>query len=498
MKEIVFSLQRYIALFLFVIVFVACGQESIEKQFPTQELLEDVEVLQAQLQKYHPGLYTYTSKKDMDAAFDSIRTQLQEPLDAIDFYRRLLPLHNKIRNGHTFIIPSEVWSKAAEANLFHFPFDIYWDDRALYLLRNFSANTEISVGSKIISINGIKASEVYWKLVEGWTKDGFNTTFPEKIVHQDFSEFYLNSFGSFETFDLEIEQHGIRVHYQVAGMPISAIREMAKRRYNFDKLPWYNDNSDTSFHFSMKDQNAFMTLPTFNIDVIKDNKTDYESFFKSCFTAIEEKEISNLVIDIRGNGGGHGDVASELFSYLHKEPFTLIKDIYAIANKIEDKKMYQGKISSVNLQMKLGLNKVGASKYVPKKAAAKKNHLTLGDRNPSFPNFNGQVIIVMDGWSFSASGMFTALMTKRDNTIFVGEEAGGNPHTQVGDFEQMLVLPNSKVRIRIPLLVQYMDVDFENNGHGVLPDYPVRNSIQQEMNNQDAVMDFVMDLLLVQ
>ena len=157
--------------------------------------------------------------------------------------------------------------------------------------------------------------------------------------------------------------------------------------------------------------------------------------------------------------------------------FELIESIYTITNKIKDKNYYQGKLGSVNLQMKLALEKKNDTLFVPRKKAAKKNHLTLEQMAPSNPIFKGTVFVLMDGWSFSASGMFTALLTKRDDVFFVGEEAGGNPHTQVGDFEQMLQLPNSGVRVRIPLFTQHMKVDFENNGHGISPDFYIRNSI---------------------
>jgi len=51
------------------------------------------------------------------------------------------------------------------------------------------------------------------------------------------------------------------------------------------------------------------------------------------------------------------------------------------------------------------------------------------------------------------------------------------------------------MRMSIPLFYEKMKVNFENTGHGVIPKYPVRNSIQDELAGRDAVMDFTIDLI---
>jgi len=47
--------------------------------------------------------------------------------------------------------------------------------------------------------------------------------------------------------------------------------------------------------------------------------------------------------------------------------------------------------------------------------------------------------VLVGGWSFSASGLFTSMLKTYDKGIFIGEEAGGNPVVQIGDFEQMII-----------------------------------------------------------
>lgn len=85
--------------------------------------------------------------------------------------------------------------------------------------------------------------------------------------------------------------------------------------------------------------------------------------------------------------------------------------------------------------------------------------------------------------------MFTASVKNYDRGIFIGEETGGNSNIQVGDFEQMLTLPRSGLRIRLPVFYDKMEVKFQNSKQGILPNHSQRNSITDEINGDDHVMD---------
>ncbi|MDB4293090.1 S41 family peptidase [Maribacter sp.] len=489
------SFQRLGYLLLFFSAFGYAQVNGLENELSPKLMLQDLNILKENLELIHPGLYVYTTEQEMEVYFEELRASLDQPMKPIVFYRKLVSIHNKIRDGHTFVIPPEEWSVAVETHLPHFPFDVYHDGEKLFILKNFSDTTEIDEGLEIISINGLSSTEVFDSLIESWTKDGYNKTFPAMLIQQDFSEFYANIFGTAKVYDLVVKKEEIEIPYRIDGLPISEIRTRSMQRYQFDKRPWYNDNKNPPLQLTLKDGVAILRVPTFSINTIEDTKIDYEDFFKAAFTKITNANCNNLIIDIRGNGGGEGDVATELFSYLHDKPFNLLKEIHTITNKITNKKFFEGNVSSTNFQMKAGLKRIGENKFTPKPAAARKKHLSLEDKEPATPYYGGKVYVLIDGWSFSASGMFTALIKNYNRGIFIGEEAGSNPHTQNGDFEQMLKLPNSGVRMRIPLLHYKMNVNFENTGQGVIPDHYIKNSIAEELNKEDAVMEWTLDFI---
>jgi len=481
--------------FLFTMANFSNGQTAIDKKYSVAELKEDIALLQNNLEQIHPGLYTYTSKKEFDTFFQELSNSITQPMTQIEFYRLVLPLHNKIRNGHTIIIPPSAWSDAVENELPHFPFDIYEDKGKLFVLRNLSDNTTIETGTEIVAINGTSAIQIYNRLIDNWTKDGYNTTYPAKIITQDFSEFYANMLGTFSQFTIDINQNGKQEKLTIKGLPISKMRTYCKARYQQEKRPWYNDVEDQSYQLKIDGTTATLTLPTFSFDVLKDYNIDYQQFFQNAFLEMKRKGVADLIIDIRENGGGNGDVTTELFSYLHDEPFQLMEDIHSITRKIPNTDLYEGSQLMTHLQMQLGLTKVAKNKYAARPLVAKKKGLSIEEKQPAKLQYTGRLYVLIGGWSFSASGMFTALLKTYDKGIFIGEEAGGNLVSQVGDFEQLLTLPTSGVRMIIPLIYEKMNVNFENTGHGVLPHHPVRNSIMDEINNSDAVMEFTLNLI---
>ena len=58
-----------------------------------------------------------------------------------------------------------------------------------------------------------------------------------------------------------------------------------------------------------------------------------------------------------------------------------------------------------------------------------------------------------------------------------------------------IILPNSKIIVHIPMYHLYHDIDVENNGHGVIPDYPTIYKKEETINGIDADMRKVLELV---
>ena len=72
-----------------------------------EKLKQDVDFSYKKLQKLHPNLYWYISKKSLDYKFDSLKATINRPLKPNEFYRKLAPVISQIKEGHLRLVPLE-------------------------------------------------------------------------------------------------------------------------------------------------------------------------------------------------------------------------------------------------------------------------------------------------------------------------------------------------------------------------------------------------------
>ena len=266
---------------------------------PVSELHEDLDMLKYQLEKVHAGLYTYTSKFEMDATFKKIKKQVNRPMSDIEFYRLVAPLQQKIKNGHSMIIPSERWDKVKEKELPIFPFDVHWTGDKLYILRNLSNDKSIKQGSLIKTINGELADDVFNQLIDNWTSDGHNRTFPAYQISNDFSNFYPNIKGVPSEFEIEIEEPtGVFRNIKVQALLNEKLNTIALSRYGFKRLPWYMDEDDNAITLKISNETAILKVPTFDgTSKGKDGKK-YPKFYETAFRKIHGAGVKHLILDL--------------------------------------------------------------------------------------------------------------------------------------------------------------------------------------------------------
>ena len=115
-------------------------------------------------------------------------------------------------------------------------------------------------------------------------------------------------------------------------------------------------------------------------------------------------------------------------------------------------------------------------------------HPNLGIQQPSQPNFSGKVVVLMNGGSFSTTCEFLSNLRDRKRATFVGEEAGGGYFGNTSGPTARVTLPNTEVRVIIPLRTYYLSVKDGIPNRSILPDYEVKQSINDILSDNDTVM----------
>jgi hypothetical protein len=413
----------------------------VNRVFTIAELQADFQTLRKKLET-QPGLYFYTNKTNFDRLFDSLYLSINRPMDSFEFYDLITNLYPAIKNGHTLFLPPLALMVAhSEKDLF-FPFDIFFVDQRMYVLRNCSDDLSIQVGDEILSINGLSVDSIYKNLMRHQLRDGHNSTYPNWILNQWFREYYSYHYNLRDTFLLSYAHETETIVTPVSTLPKSKIRSYRQERYpKVNEPPVLSFSLDTSLHA------ARLSIRSFDQKEL--GKQSFKQFVGHAFARMEEAKTQNLILDLRDNQGGNPAYGKLLLSYLLDEPFRLVE----------------------------------------KGPASGKTH-------PQKKIFKGSVYVLVNGGSFSVTAMVASCLSSKNRSVIIGEETGGNGEKIAGS-ARSVVLPHTKMYCEIPKRVWYIR-SYDSSGHGILPDISVKHEPSDYLNAGDACMEMVERLILQQ
>ncbi|MFC2146727.1 S41 family peptidase [Acidobacteriota bacterium] len=529
MKTKKFSIALKGILCVFLLCFPLLAEQKAKTQvfnprekFAVKELKDDFRLLRTALEEGHGGLYRYTPKQELDQQFETILGKLTQPLTAKEFLLRLAPLIANINDGHTGLILSSPHVNYLKKQPIFFPFKLKFikkgggtpnpftvsqmpffrsfiskvcrknkvslgiSKKRAYLFRNYSEHTNLVMGGEVISINGQPISTIIEKMLPILSSDGHIESSKYRRLESSsyFSRTYTILFGRTREYSIVYQPPGTKDVKTIKskGLTQDQLNAEFEKRYPEaakDKPP---------IELEYKGNIPVLTVRTFG-GGYKKAGISYPEFIKNAFTQFHEKNIKNLVIDLRGNGGGRDEYGKILFAYLIDSPFQYYKHLEVKQNKHsfwpytnvpEGEKELAASIKKNNR----GTYDVDVSK-----------HPNLGIQQPLKPTFKGNVFILIDGRSFSATGECTSLIHFYKKARFVGEECGAGYYGNTSGFMVLLTLPNTRLRIRIPMVKYAMAVSGYPPDRGIIPDYPVVPKMSDLLNGRDTEMEFVLKLI---
>lgn len=440
---------RFFLLLLFPLS-VFCQTENYDPAhlYSVDELQKDFQFVRTTLEKKHPNLYLYTSKKDLDNFFDSLNNSIVNPLTELDFYNIITLLNSKIMNGHTMFLPGEKALNYFSKKGKFFPFIVVIEKGKVYVNMNCSADTTIKEGAEILSINNISTSNILDQLLIRQIHDGYNKTYPVWILTNYFKDYFGFSFGHPNTFAISFKTvNGEEQTTVIDALPKDSIEFNKQKKYAIGLSADSNKNKGIILEINKRSRIAILTIKSFDDNILVSTyKQHFKTTIEKMFVQINDDHIRDLVLDIRNNQGGDFEPSRILLSYLISKP---IKFLF-----------------SSNEQRKL---------------------------MPQKNNYKGKLYTLINGGTFSSSAILCSYLELTKRGIFIGEEAAGNKNSISGDPID-LILPNTKILAEIST-VKYLIRKGFNNGHGVMPTYSVISTIKNILSDKDAVKEFTLDLI---
>jgi hypothetical protein len=452
--------------------------------FSVHKLQEDFKILKMTLMEAHGNLYAQINPEDFEKAAQEVRSGLDSPKTEMEFYRALSPFVAAIGCGHTHILPSRDHEAFSDMETYFLPYLFVVIDNRLFIQDEIFPAKNAIRGSEILSINGRCSQSVIETILPNLSGDGAIQTQKLRKIGRNLSLYYDRYVEHTEKFSLHVQTPDGRTQIiKPDGLSREQFREKIST-INHEKV-----STLAELNIRPTEEVALLRMKTFYTVDLKKEEIQYKKYFRNLFRLIQENKIKNLVIDIRGNAGGSINLGAELLSYLMDKKFPVLKR-YQMSQKVRlTYKQYVNRDLFISFKW-----------LVTQKKNFSRNfswHRLLKLQEPKrWFQFTGKVYVLIDGDTFSATSIFAALLRRRKNVIFVGEETGGTVCGS-GVSPIHLILPNSKLRVQIPYgYVQLATSEDKDCSRGVIPDYIIMRTPKDILTGMDPVLDFVFKMIV--
>ncbi|MEO0554184.1 MAG: S41 family peptidase [Bacteroidota bacterium] len=475
--------------FLVILIFGSfqCFAQS-DRIISSQELQQDFWVYRKSLEEAHPGLYWYKTKTQMDSIFDSAREQLDQPMSERNFFSLLSWTTARIGCLHTYMKGSKAFEKAninPEAR--PFPFDIIIDQDRMFIHHNLSNDLSIPDGVAITSINGQETSLLIRFLTERIPNDGFGDHWSRYVLERSFRYFYHVLLGASESFEITLKNAGGKEWAATAPGRLEKERsKIIRERYPNSVL----EDPVISLKFDEQTNSAILRVTRFDNWKIGKKKYKFRKVLKEKMKEVLASEVANLVLDVGDHGGGNELWGLELLSYFLDEPYTAYQAVeFKTFNYDISKKYSSTSWLEMNL-VKLILNFEKSDSTINLK-----NYKGVKPYPPRKQQFKGNLYLLIGGSTASATSDFASWVKELDLATIVGTETGGSHLGNTSNWEFMVELPNTKLRLHLPLARYIINDQMKELGRGVIPDYIVPTTTLDKLNNVDAQLNYALELI---
>ncbi len=441
-------------------------------------LQEDFQIFRSALEEGHPGIYRYTPKAEMDRTFDAAAKQIIRPMSVLEFYRMLASVVAEIKCGHTAALPPRDIQAAMAKTIPLFPFDVEVSDGKVYTLREYMPDEQHLTGLEVREINRVPIERILTTMIAATPGDGDSSTVrPWRIGHGGaFPRLLYSVVGIDSPFVIEFRDPGSGASrtLRLSGARGDFRETIAPVRYPRDQKP----ESAADLKFLDGGRIAVLAIRQFS-------GSAGGRFFDDTFEQIQRQMSQSLIIDVRNNSGGADELGKKLFSFLVDQPFRYYDDLVLNAREFSFSRYVEG-----------GGGVIPAS-MVERRSDGKFHniqHPNWGIQQPSQPYFAGQVLALMNGGSFSTTCEFLSNLHSYKRATFIGEEAAGGYYGNTSGRVPTVILPNSKVAVRVPLQTYYLAVKGGDPRRSILPDIGVKPALQDLLAGSDPVMGKALEL----
>ncbi|WP_313178130.1 S41 family peptidase [Massilia sp.] len=387
---------------------------AVQSVLTPEQLRQDLQFIRQTIAEIHPEPGITIAPARLEAALDAAQAQLSTPMDRDAAWRVLGKLNPQFADAHLGVFQpgrdQQVKAHLAAGGGF-FPYEVrVTPEGDLFIRAELGGKTSTLARTRIEHINGVPANQLVQELLQ--LVHGDTAAFRAEVLSRRFWFYYWKVVGAPASFTLV--QNGKQVSVPAS----SALPELfvGADPADFDKV----------YRFELLGKHtALLTIKQFGWP----DKDKFYAFTQDAFARMRAAGVTNLLIDVRENGGGDDDMwKTGILPYIATRPYRHTSTYV--------KKVIPGRGSATE--------KVGDVIH-----GTQNNWEQPQLGNPLL--FKGRVYVLVGGMTYSSAVLFSNVMQDFGFAQLVG--ARGYARARQSGGIQIRSLPNTKLELVVPRFV---------------------------------------------
>ncbi|WP_454832555.1 S41 family peptidase [Pseudoxanthomonas wuyuanensis] len=424
-----------------------------------QQASEDFELALTVAEAGLPDITWFQSERAWRSAKQDARKALPGVADSDGLFRILRPLLSRIGEGHLTLRRSPAMQAADRQARGLLPVDIHWTQTGAWIVAGWGDAASIPGGTRLLAIDGEPSDSLVRELMSALGHDGrIATGAMREAEGAGYAKVRYWMRGGAGQYRLRLQDGtGTVTERTVQGVAASdrPVRTTPEKS-PLATLEWLDG------------QTAWLVVPTFSNRRYREVGSDYPTVIHGIFEALRARGARTLILDLRENGGGSEGNENYLFSFLVRDPLRKYAAVEArgAALSVVDQKERRYSVEVFDQQ------ELMAQKRMRSGRLSRRNEPPEGLMShwqTRAPVFEGRLVVLAGGNTFSGAAELSSMLYHVRRGLFVGEEVAGAHAGNTSGYTWEVTLPNSGMRLHVPLLRFRFAWDELPHGRGVPP-----------------------------
>lgn len=440
------------------------------------EFREDLDTLKFWVEDIHPWPFSRCSQADWDSAYTVSSLKLDSISSNFEFALICGQFLSVLEDSHTLLGLADVQNEADSING-EFHLRLKYLDGGFYVFKD--QHNGIKLGTRIESINGISVEDHFNDALAISTQEGNSYTSKVRLAELLINPVVLNGLKQGSESVEVVDAEGNKYDYPLF--------EIAKRKKVKSVVEWVWPEEGINSNTASLKVKSFIDGK--DSRYLKDLKKGFKKLSKN-------PQITHLVIDLRNNLGGSAMRMEMLLNYLTTEEMMIPEAVIMKQCKESKEKMndvYKGVVKWVVDKFEDKVEEFKEFKKIALLEVGESDTLQFELKNYEFKHvFEGEVCLLQNGLSASASVSFASEFLSLDRGVIIGESCMG-PTT--GTFANPVLrrLPNSDLAVSVATGVFAMDSTFNWHSSPIKPNRWIQWTPDDMSANLDPHLSAVED-----